>query len=235
MTLNEIMLQLQLMGNENIKKVFLKHGAREPFFGVKVEDLKEIVKKVKTNYQLSLELFDTGNSDAMYLAGLIADPRKMSRENLEDWAEKAYWHMLSEFTVAWVASESPFGTELALKWIDSGKENVASTGWSTLASIATLKADEELDSDLFSKLLIRVSGTIHIEKNRVRHSMNNFVISVGGYCKHLSAEAIRTASLIGKVKVDMGGTACKVPFAPEYIHKMLQRNPSGKKRKSARC
>jgi len=235
MTVNEIMQQLQQFGNESTKKVLVKHGAREPFFGVKIEDLKKIVKKVKSDYSLSLELYYTGNSDAMYLAGLIADPAKMTREDLNDWAEKAYWYMLSEFTVAWVASESPYGTELALQWIDSEKENIASSGWATLASIAALKNDDEIDASLYRQLLERVSKTIHSEKNRVRQTMNNFVIAVGGYCKHLSTDAINIASTLGKVQVDMGGTACKVPLATDYIQKMHSRGLLGKKRKSARC
>jgi hypothetical protein len=65
--------------------------------------------------------------------------------------------------------------------------------------------------------------------------MNNFVIAVGGYCTHLSAEAINVASAIGKVQVDMGGTACKVPVATDYIKKMHNRGLLGKKRNSARC
>ena len=235
MTPEEIMQQLQQFGNENTKKVLVKHGAREPFFGVKVEDLKKIVKKVKTNYLLSLELYNTGNSDAMYLAGLIADPMKMTREELNNWAEKAYWYYLSEFTVPWVTSESRYGIELALQWIDSEKENIAAAGWATFDSIAAVKQDSEIDSILYNKLLKRVSETIHSEKNRVRHTMNNFVIAVGGYCTHLSSDAIAVASTLGKVHVDMGGTACKVPDAKEYIQKMHNRNLLGKKRKTARC
>lgn len=235
MTLNEIMQQLQQSGNEGTKKVLVKHGAREPFYGVKVEDLKKIEKKVKTDYPLSLELYNTGNSDAMYLAGLIADPIKMTREDLNDWVEKAYWYYLSEFTVPWVTSESRYGVELALQWIDSEKENIASAGWATFASIAAVKQDSEIDAVLYNKLLERVSKTIHKEKNRVRHTMNNFVIAVGGYCTHLSAEAIHIASTIGIVHVDMGGTACKVPDATVYIQKMHARNMLGKKRKTARC
>jgi 3-methyladenine DNA glycosylase AlkD len=235
MTLNEIMKQLQQMGNESIKKVLINHGAKEPFFGVKVEDLKKIQKKIKTDYQLSLELYNTGNSDAMYLAGLIADPMKMTREDLNLWVEKAYWYMLSEYTVAWIASESPYGIDLALHWIDSDKESIASSGWSTLASIAALKSDEEIDRNLYTELLERVSKTIHTEKNRVRHTMNNFVISVGGYCTHLSAEAIQVARTLGKVNVNMGSTACKVPLATDYIKKMHDRGTLGKKRKTARC
>jgi 3-methyladenine DNA glycosylase AlkD len=235
MTLSEIMQQLQEYGNESIKRIFIKHGAREPFFGVKVEDLKKIQKKIKKDYPLSLELYNTGNSDAMYLAGLISDPPKMTRENLNDWVKKAYWYMLNEFTVAWVASESLYGTELALEWIDSDKENIACSGWATLASIAAIKHDDEIDKALYSSLPDRVSKTIHSERNRVRHTMNTFVITVGGYCTHLSEDAFKVASGIGIVKVDMGGTACKVPLATDYIQKMHKRGTLGKKRKTAMC
>ena len=235
MTFNDVMQQLREMGNESIKKVLEKHGAREPFFGVKVEDLKKIQKKVKSDYSLSLELYNSGNSDAMYLAGLIADPEKMTREDLNDWVEKAYWYYISEFTVPWVASESLYGTELALKWIESDKENIASAGWATLASLAAIKNDDEIDKQLYISLLERVANTIHSEKNRVRSAMNNFVITIGGYCTHLTDDANKVATSVGKVKVDMGGTACKVPFAPEYIKKMHDRKTLGRKRKSARC
>ena len=56
----------------------MNHGAKEPFFGVKVGDLKKILKKTKKNHELSLELYKTGNSDAMYLAGLMADEKKIT-------------------------------------------------------------------------------------------------------------------------------------------------------------
>jgi 3-methyladenine DNA glycosylase AlkD len=231
----EVLQKLQEFGSESTKKIYMAHGAKEPLFGVKVQDLKKIQKKVKSDYELSLELFDTGNSDAMYLAALIADPGQMSRENLDQWAEHAYWHWLSGYAVAWVASESRFGGELALKWIDSLQENVAATGWGTLTSLVGITPDEKLDKELYIRLLDRVSASIHQEKNEVRRAMNNFVIAVGGFCTHLSAEAFVTAARIGKVSIDVGGTACKVPVALEYIKDLHSKGRAGKKRKSARC
>ena len=91
MTKDEIMLELEKFGSEQSKKVLVRHGAKEPFYGVKVADLKKIVKKTKKNHELSLELYETVNSDAMYLAGLIADESQITREQLNDWADKAYW------------------------------------------------------------------------------------------------------------------------------------------------
>lgn len=235
MHINEVMRGLEAMGSEQTKKVLSKHGAKEPFFGVKVGDLKKIVKKVKKDHELSLALYETRNSDAMYLAGLIADEDQITKVQLQDWAKNAYWYMISEYTVPWVAAESQFGNELAMEWIESEEENIASTGWATLASLVSTKSDNELDIDGLETLLDCVSNTIKYAPNRVRYTMNGFVIAVGSYVEELSDKAIEIGKKIGKVDVQMGGTACKVPSSPEYIEKAKNRGSIGNKRKSARC
>ena len=65
--------------------------------------------------------------------------------------------------------------------------------------------------------------------------MNAFVIAVGSYVKPLTKKALATGRSLGTVEVDMGGTACKVPGAVEYIQKVEKRGRIGKKRKSSRC
>lgn len=235
MTAAEIVAELKKLGNESYKRTLMKHGAKEPFFGVKIEDLKKIQKRIKEDYQLALDLFDTGIGDAMYLAGLIADDEKMTKKDLQKWAEAANWYFQSEYAVAWTASESRYGWELALKWIDSKKEGIAATGWSTLSSLVSIKPDEELDLAEIKRLLGHVEKTIHDAPNRVRYVMNGFVISVGCYVAPLTDQAIKAAKKIGQVTVDMGDTACQVPDAVLYIDKVKKRGSIGKKRKTARC
>ncbi len=235
MTAQDILQQLEQLGCASTKNTLMKHGACEPFFGVKVGDLKPIQKKIKKNYELSKELFATGNSDAMYLAGLIADEKAMIKADLQNWAENAYWYMLSEYTVAWVASESAYGFELAKEWINSGDERLATTGWATLSSMAGIKQDNELDLDYLSQQLDHVAEVIHQSPNRVRHTMNGFVIAIGSFVPTLSDKAKEAAKTIGKVHVDMGGTACKTPEAFPYIAKVEQMGRAGRKKKTARC
>jgi 3-methyladenine DNA glycosylase AlkD len=231
----KIIDELQKNGSESIKKVLSKHGAREPFFGVKVEYLKKIQKRIKVDHALALELYDTGITDAMYLAGLIADPPEMTKAQLQKWVKGAYWYSLSGYTVAWVAAESRFGAELAREWINSPKEQIASAGWSTWSSLLSIKPDEELDHAEIEKLLHRVQKEIHTAQNRVRYTMNGFVISVGTYVPALAAKAKAVGKAIGLVEVDMGGTSCQVPDAVAYIEKVEKMGRQGKKRKMARC
>jgi 3-methyladenine DNA glycosylase AlkD len=235
MTAEEIVDQLKPLGTETYKKTLRNHGIQEPVFGVKIEDLKKLQKRIKKDYQLALDLYDTGIYDAMYLAGLVADDAQMTKKDLRLWLKKANCAMLSEYTVPWVAAESNHGRELALEWIESPKESVAAAGWATFSNLVAIKDDADLDLTELERLLQRVQKTIHEQPNRVRHVMNGFVIAVGCYVKPLTELALQTASRIGRVAVDMGGTACKVPDALEYIQKVQKRGTVGKKRKTAKC
>ena len=235
MTAAEILRELTPLGRENIKQIFLKHGIKEPLLGVKIEELKKIQKRIKKDYQLALDLYDTGIYEAMYLAGLIADDLKMTRKDLQHWADKATCNALCGSTVAWVAAESLHGWDLALQWIDSPKETVAVAGWATLSSLVAIKNDTELNLTELTQQLLRVQKTISQERNRVRYAMNNFVIAVGTYVVPLTDFALQTARKIGQVTVDVGDTSCKVPDAPDSIEKILKKGTAGKKRKTAKC
>lgn len=235
MTCQQIITELEKVGNETTKRIFMKHGAKEPLFGVKVQDLKKILKKVKKNHELSLELYDTGISDARYLAGLLADETKITKSDLQHWADTADWYMLSEYTVPWVASETRHGLELALEWIEADRDGKAAGGWSTLANLATLQPDVALDIDIFKKLLQRVAVNMHSAPNRTRYAMNGFVIAVGCSVKPLSQNAMELGKKLGKISIEMGGTSCKVPYAPDFIQKAIDKGLVGKKKKMARC
>ena len=233
MTATEVMKQLEKMGSEQQRKTYARHGCTTPIFGVKIGDLKTIVKKVRGDTALAKELYRTGNGDAMYLAGMIANGKEMTRADLDNWARQASWHMISGATVPSVAAEHPQGWQAAMKWIESSQENISVAGWTTLALIVASKDDTDLDLAGAERLLERVAKEIHEAPNRTRYAMNSFVIAVGGYVKSLTRKALATAEKIRGVKVDMGDTACKVPAAADYIKKMNARGY--KKRKTVKC
>lgn len=235
MTVEDIMKRLEAMGSEQTKKTFLRHGAQEPLFGVKVGDLKKLVKDVKKDQALARALYETGNSDAMYLAGLTVNPKTMDRETLQAWAKQANWYLLAEYTVAGVAAESPHALALAREWMKSDDEMIAACGWSTYANYISTTQDEDLDLEEIRRLLQQIAATIHSEKNRVRYTMNMFVIVVGSYVRPLHKEAVQVAGAIGKVQVHMGQTACKVPDAVSYIEKTVAAGKLGTRKKTCIC
>jgi hypothetical protein len=235
MKLKDVMTELERLGSESTKRTLMRHGAREPFFGVKIADMKPLAKNLKGMQELALELFATGNGDAQYLAGMIADGSRMTKAQVDQWAKTASWDMISGTTVPWVASEHPDGFDLALKWIDSKNEQIARAGWNTLGALAAVVPDDRLPIAKFDKLLDRVGDDMPRAPDGVRYTMNNFVIACGTYIAPLGSKAIATARAVGRVEVDMGDTSCKVPDAESYILKARRGKPVAPKRKTVRC
>jgi 3-methyladenine DNA glycosylase AlkD len=236
-TVKSIMTTLKSKGREQQRKTYIRHGAPpDRTFGVSIADLKVIAKSIKGEQRLACDLFETGNTDAMYLAGLVADGSQMTKQQLERWAKGAAGLAgISEYTVPWVASENPHARELALKWIKSKNEHIASAGWNTYGAIVATTPDFALNLAEIGELLGKIVKEIDGAQNRVRYTMNGFVIAVGVYVLPLAAHAKACARKIGEVSVDMGDTACKVPAAAAYIEKAEASGRAGKKRKTAKC
>ena len=65
MNTKDVLAEMEKVSDERTKKIWASHGATGSFFGVKVEDMKKIQKKVKINQQtIAMELFDSGIGDA---------------------------------------------------------------------------------------------------------------------------------------------------------------------------
>ena len=234
-TVDQVLKDLKKCATEQTRKTYLRHGAPVDAYGVSIADLKTIARRIKGNQSLACALYETGNFDAMYLAGMVADGSQMSKQQLESWARNATCSMISEYAVAWAAAENPASRELAMKWIGSKRESIATSGWCTYAGIIATTADEKLDLAEIKSLLGHVIDRIHTAPNLIRYAMNGFVIAVGSYVEPLLQEAKRAAKAIGTVSVDMGDTACKVPLASEYIAKAEADGRIGNKRKTMKC
>ena len=117
MDFETIMQELEALSKENMKKRYLSNGAHEPLFGVATGAMKPIAKKIKIDQELAEELYATGNYDAMYFAGIIADPKAMTAEDYDRWLDSAYFFMLSDYVVAVTLSESDIAQEVADKWL----------------------------------------------------------------------------------------------------------------------
>ena len=234
MTAPEVLKELKSFSDDGTRRILINHGAPESCIGVKIGDMQPLRKKIKKDYQLALDLYDTGIYDAMYFATLIADETKMTKTDLNRWAKEAS-PPLAGSAVPGVAAETPFGWEQALKWIDSKKDLVAGCGWATLSGLVSIREDSELDIAKLKALIARVKKEISASGEEVKYQMNGFLISVGCYVAELTDLAKKTGKAIGTVEVDMGNTACKVPYSPDYIAKVEKRGTIGKKRKTARC
>ena len=220
MLLEEVMQQLEEYGTEQNRKTYKKHGAKEPLFGVSFANLKLLKKKIKKDHDLAILLWETKNMDAMTLATMILDPKKVTTELLNKWVQEVDYYCLMDVLMTAICT-SPIAIERMEEWTNSDDEWIGRAGWSLLANIAI--KNKTLQDDFFSPYLEEIKVNIHNEKNRKKEAMNSALIAIGIRNEDLEQTAIEIARKIGKVQVDHGATSCKTPDAESYIKKARER------------
>jgi len=235
MDFETVMQELEALGKERSKKMYISNGAHEPVFGVATGAMKPIAKKIKKNQQLAEELYATGNYDAMYFAGIIADPKAMTESDFDRWIDGAYFYMLSDYVVAVTLSESDIAQDVADKWIASGDELKMSAGWSCYCWLLGNRKDHEFSESKISKMLEMVKNSIHDAPARTKSAMNNFLSTVGISYLPLHEQAIETAKETGVVELKRDNKKTSFLNAYENIQKEMDRGRIGFKRKYVRC
>lgn len=215
--------------------MYLNNGAHEPLFGTTTGSMKPMSKKIKIDHSLAEELYATGNYDAMYFAGIIADPNAMTEADFNRWMDDAYFYMLSDFVVAVTLSESPIAQEVADKWIVSGDELRMSAGWSCYCWLLGNRKDYEFSEKKISNMLDTVKKNIHQSPERAKASMNNFINTVGISYVPLYEKALEIAKKVGEVEVKRENKKPSVFNAHASIQKEIDRGRLGFKRKYVRC
>lgn len=235
MDFKTVMQELESLGKERTKKIYLSNGAHEPLFGVATGAMKPIAKKIKLNQDLADRLYATGNYDAMYFAGIIADPKVMTEPDYDRWMDGAYFYMLSDYVVAVTLSESDIAQEVADKWIASGDELKMSAGWSCYCWLLGNRKDHEFSESKISNMLDSVKSSIHDAPERTKSAMNNFLYTVGVSYLPLHEKAVDTAKEVGIVELKRENKKSSFLNAGESIQKDIDRDRLGFKRKYVRC
>ncbi|MCR8657527.1 DNA alkylation repair protein [Paenibacillus endoradicis] len=235
MDLEMVMQELEALGKERTKKIYQSNGAHEPLFGVATGVMKPIFKKTKINQPLAEQLYATGNYDAMYFAGIIADPQAMTEADFERWIDGAYFYMLSDFVVAVTLAEANIAQEVADKWIASGEELKMSAGWSCYCWLLGNRPDSEFSESKIANMLQIVESTIHDAPERAKYAMNNFIYTVGVSYVPLHNMAVETAKVVGPVAVKQDKKKDNYLIASERIQKFVDKGDPGFKRKHVRC
>jgi 3-methyladenine DNA glycosylase AlkD len=217
MTFGEAMAALEAAGSEQTRKTYLRHGAREPLFGVRFGDLRPLARRIGTDHALAEQLWASGNADARLLACMVADPAQVSEAELDAWLGDIDSYFLVDIFVAEIASKTPGRIERAGRWIASDRDRTAQAGWDLMNIVAL--SDEDVADDYLEEQLALIAQRIGVYGNWTRRSASNTITGIGLRNDALEAAARKTASAMGHVEFDPGQTSCVMPDPIEYLEK----------------
>lgn len=227
-----VLKELEAMATPRLKRQYEGNGAKEPVWGVATGKMKPLAKAIGTDQGLADQLYETGNYDAMYFAGIIADPETV---DYEKWVDAAYFYMLSDYVVAVTLAECSKGEEIAQKWINSKEELRRSAGWSCYCWMLGNRKDETFQQETISRLLEQAKKEIHEAPERAKAAMNLFISTVGISYWPLHEKALSIAKEIGTTIIAREKKKPLELNALAAIEKEMERGKIGFKRKYVRC
>lgn len=219
MTLEETLVQLEALGNEKVRKQNIKQGAGENQFGVKLGDLRKLAKKIKTNQELALELWDTENTDAQFLAILLMKPELLSADKVEQLVRSTGFVRVADWLNSYIINQHPDKEKLRQKWLNADHPMVARSGWSLTAE-RVAKNPEGLD---IISLLDRIENEMVKSPSEVQWTMNFTLAYIGIHFPEHRVRAIEIGEKLGIYRDYPVSKGCTSPFAPIWINEMVKR------------
>jgi len=219
MTLEEILTQLEALGNEKMRAQNTRHGAGDNQFGVRRGEVRKLAKKIKINHELAMALWKTGNIDARFLAILLIKPKTLSVDEIDRMVRSVAFVEVADWLNAYVVKHHPAKETLRQEWMATDDPMAARAGWS-LTTARIVKNPEGLD---LRALLDRIEAEMGDADPKVQWTMNGSLAEIGIHFPDHRERALAIGETLGIYRDYPVSKGCTSPFAPIWINAMVSR------------
>ena len=219
MTLKEALKQLKELGNEKMRKQNSKHGAGDNQFGVRRGDVRKLAKKIKTNHELALALWETGNIDARFLAILLMEPKSLSADEMDRMVRSVTFVEVADWLHSYVLKLHPDKETLRQEWMACDDPMAARAGWSLTAG-RVVKSPDGLD---LPALLKRIEFEMGSAAPEIQWTMKCALAEIGIHFPKHRKRALSIGEKLGVYRDYPCSKGCTSPFAPIWINEMVSR------------
>lgn len=215
-TVAELTAELAALENPKMRAINERHGDDH---GVNLAALRAIAKRLKTQHELAIELWATGDTATRLLALLVCRPKEFSADELDAMLRDARAPKVIDWLVNYVVKKSPHAESLRLRWSADPDATVAAAGWA-LTSDRVVKRPDGLDLD---GLLDTIEGGMAQAPDRLQWEMNTTLAQIGITQPSLRARALHIGEELGVLKDYPTPPNCTSPYAPIWINEIVRR------------
>jgi 3-methyladenine DNA glycosylase AlkD len=224
MSVEEVLRELKSLGDEKVRAQNAKSGplgrsAGDNQFGVKRGDLRKLADKIKTNHELALALWKTGNIDAQQLATLLIKVDLLSADELERMVKSVTFAWLADWFHSYVTKVHAAKETFRQKWMTADNPWAARAGWQLTAG-RVAKSPEGLD---LVALLDRIEKEMGSAAPEVQWTMNACLAEIGIHFPKHRKRALAIGEKLGIYRDYPCSKGCTSPFAPIWINEMVKR------------
>lgn len=215
-TVAEVMAELAALEDPKAREVNERHGDDH---GVNLGKLRALAKRLKTQQELAVRLWETGDTAARLLALLICRPKAFERDALDVMLREARTPKVHDWLVNYVVKKSPHAEELRSAWFADPDPVVASAGWA-LTTERVAKKPEGLD---LAELLDVIEAEMKDAPDRLQWAMNHCLAQIGIEHAEYRTRALGIGERLEVLKDYPTSPGCTSPFAPVWITEMVRR------------
>lgn len=219
MTTDDVMTELEALGDEKVRRRNAKRGAGVNQFGCKLGDLRKVAKRLKSDHELALELWETGNLDARLVAILTLKPKQLGADELDRMVRSVQAQQVADWINSYVVKLHPEREALRRRWMESDDPMAARAGWN-LTAIRVQKDPDDLDLDA---LLDRIESELADADPLPQWTMNICLANIGIHHPEHRKRALAIGESLGVYSDWPTAKGCTSPFAPEWINEMVRR------------
>ncbi|MBR9859422.1 DNA alkylation repair protein [bacterium] len=219
MTLKQALAKLESFSNEKMKQYHLKNGAHENLYGCNKGDIRKVAKEIKHDFNLAMELWDTENIDARFLAILIIKPKDLNLEQIDKLVHSTNYVYVADWFNNYILKTHPDREALREKWIKSEHPMAARAAWSLTAG-RVARDSEGID---IPALLNRLENEMADAPEEIRWNMNICLAYIGIHHPEHRKKALEIGENLGVYRDYPTAKGCVSPFAPIWINEMVSR------------
>jgi 3-methyladenine DNA glycosylase AlkD len=219
MTVDEILAQLETLGDDARRAHNTRAGAPDNQFGVKLGDIRAIAKTIKADHELALKLWETGNVEAQLLATLIIKPKALSADELDELTRSTTCAQVADWLNAYVVAQHPEKDALRETWMRAKDRWAARAGWNLTASRVN-KGEGDFD---LPALLDRIEKEMPKAAPEVQWTMNNTLAAIGIHHPEHRERAVAIGERIGLYRDWPVSKGCTPPYVPVWVEAMVKR------------
>lgn len=220
-TVAEVTAELAALEDPKARAVNERHGDDH---GVNLGKLRAIAKRLKTQQELAVRLWETDDTAARLLAILICRPKAFGRDELDAMLREARAPKVHDWLVNYVVKKNPRSEELRVAWLADSDPVVASAGW----ALTTERVAKQPDGLDLAGLLDVVEAEMKDAPQRLQWAMNHCLAQIGIEHAGLRTRAVGIGERLEVLKDYPTSPGCTSPFAPVWIAEMVRRKDAAK-------
>jgi len=197
-SVKDVLDRLQSKARPEQLRGMAKYGMSvEKRLGVSIPDMRRLAKEIGRDHKLALDLWKTGTAEARIVAGMVADPAKLTEEQMEEWVKGINsWDVCDQVCMN-LFEKNPLAWKKIVDWSEREEEFVKRAAFSLVACLAW--HDKKASDDEFIGLLPVIRRAATDERNFVKKAVNWALRNVGKRNRNLNRAAINTAREIQRL------------------------------------